>query len=253
MGQKVNPVGLRLGINKTWDSRWYSGKSYGSQLQEDLKIRTYIFENLTQAGISRVVIERPAKKARVSIYTARPGVLIGKKGADLDKLKDKLSKFTSAEVSLNIIEVRKPELDAKIIADGIAQQIERRVSFRRAMKRAQQTAMRLGALGIRVNCSGRLGGAEIARMEWYIEGSVPLHTLRSDIDYATGTARTTYGAIGIKVWVYKGLILEHDPLAHEKRNQENVRESNNREQGGREAPKEPSPRENRSKSHKSKG
>lgn len=217
MGQKINPIGLRLGINKTWDSRWYSGKSYGSLLQEDLKIRTYVFENMSQAGISKVVIERPAKKARINIYTARPGVLIGKKGADLDKLKDRLSKFTKSEVSLNVIEVRKPELDAKIVADAVAQQIERRVSFRRAMKRAQQTAMRLGAQGIRINCGGRLGGAEIARTEWYIEGSVPLHTLRSDIDYAIARASTTYGIIGIKVWIYKGQILEHDPMAHERR------------------------------------
>lgn len=217
MGQKVNPVGLRLGINKTWDSRWYSDKAYGKLLQEDIKIREFIFKNMTQAGIARVVIERPAKKVCVNIHTARPGVLIGKRGADLDKLKARIATMTSAEVAINIIEVRKPELDAKIVADGIAQQIERRVSFRRAMKRAQQTAMRLGALGIRVNSSGRLGGAEIARMEWYIEGSVPLHTLRSDVDYATSTARTTYGAIGIKVWIYKGQIREHDPLASEKR------------------------------------
>ncbi len=222
MGQKVNPIGLRLGINKTWDSRWFSSKSYGSMLHEDLKIRSYIHENLKQAGVSKVVIERPAKKARVNIYTARPGVLIGKKGADLDKLKEKLSKFTQSELTINVVEVRKPELDAKIIADGIAQQIERRVSFRRAMKRAQQTAARLGALGTRVNCSGRLAGAEIARVEWAIEGSVPLHTLRSDIDYALSEALTTYGIIGIKVWVYKGQILEHDPMAHEKRNSDNV-------------------------------
>ena len=230
MGQQVNPIGLRLGINKTWDSRWYSDRSYGSLLQEDLKIRDYIVKNAAQAGIARVVIERPAKKARINIYTARPGVLIGKKGADLDKLKDRLSKFTSSEVSLNIIEVRKPELDAKIVADGIAQQLERRVTFRRAMKRAQQTAMRLGALGVRVNCSGRLGGAEIARMEWYIEGSVPLHTLRSDVDYATSTAHTTYGTIGVKVWIYKGQILDHDPMANEKRNSENVAPRETKEQ-----------------------
>lgn len=220
MGQKVNPVGLRLGINKTWDSRWFSGKSYGSLLQEDLKIRKHVYEKLAHAGISRVVIERPAKKARINIYTARPGVLIGKKGADLDKLKVDLSRFTQSEISLNVVEVRKPEIDAKLIAEGIAQQIERRVSFRRAMKRAMQTAQRLGAQGIRVNCSGRLAGAEIARTEWYIEGSVPLHTLRSDIDYALGEALTTYGKIGIKVWVYKGQILEHDPMAQDKRNNE---------------------------------
>jgi len=229
MGQKINPIGLRLGINKTWDSRWFSGKAYGDLLQEDLKIRTYILENLKPAGISKVVIERPAKKARINIHAARPGVLIGKKGTDLDKLKAKLSQFTKSEVSLNIVEVRKPELDAKLIADGIAQQLERRVSYRRAMKRGMQSAMRLGALGIRVNCSGRLGGAEIARMDWYIEGSVPLHTLRSDIDYALGEAKTTYGIIGIKVWVYKGQILEHDPMAQDKRSQEHT---TNRQQQG---------------------
>jgi small subunit ribosomal protein S3 len=217
MGQKVNPIGLRLGINKTWDSRWYSKTQYGELLHQDIAIRKFVYKNLAQAGISRVVIERPAKKARLNIYTARPGVLIGKKGADIEKLKTSLSKFTSAEVSINIIEVRKPELDAKLIAESIAQQLERRVSFRRAMRKAMQTAMRLGALGIRVGCAGRLGGAEIAREEWYVEGSVPRHTLRSDIDYSRGEAKTTYGIIGIKVWVYKGQILEHDPMAQDKR------------------------------------
>lgn len=218
MGQKVNPIGLRLGINKTWDSRWYSEKDYATQLHQDLKIRQYVYDNLKQAGISKVVVERPAKKARLSIYTARPGVLIGKKGSDIEKLKAKLSEIAKTEVAINIIEVRKPELDARLIADSIAQQIERRVSFRRAMKRAMQSAMRLGAQGIRINCSGRLGGAEIARMEWYREGRVPLHTFRSDIDYGLGVAKTTYGTCGIKVWVYKGEILEHDPMAHDKRN-----------------------------------
>ena len=222
MGQKVNPIGLRLGINKTWDSRWFSGKDYGKLLHEDIAIRKYVQTALVQAGISKVIIERPAKKARLSIYTARPGVLIGKKGADIEKLKQKLSAIAKVEVSINIVEVRKPELDAKLIAEGIAQQIERRVSFRRAMKRAMQSAMRLGAIGIRVNCSGRLGGAEIARMEWYREGRVPLHTLRSDIDYGTGTAKTTYGTFGIKVWVYKGEIKEHDPMAQDKKTNEYV-------------------------------
>ncbi len=177
---------------------------------------------MSQAGISKVIIERPAKKARLNIYTARPGILIGKKGADIEKLKQKLTSIAKVEVAINIVEVRKPELDAKLIAEGIAQQIERRVSFRRAMKRAMQSAMRLGALGIRVNCSGRLGGAEIARMEWYREGRVPLHTLRSDIDYGTGTAKTTYGTCGIKVWVYKGEIKEHDPMAQDKKTNEYV-------------------------------
>ena len=217
MGQKVNPISLRLGINKTWDSRWYAEKDYAELLHQDFAIRKYLMENLQQAGISKVVIERPAKKARLSIYTARPGVLIGKKGADIEKLKQKLSEISKTEVTINIVEVRKPELDAKLMADGIAQQIERRVSFRRAMKRAMQSAMRLGALGVRINCSGRLGGAEIARMEWFREGRVPLHTFRSDIDYGLGVSKTTYGTCGIKVWVYKGEILEHDPMAHEKR------------------------------------
>ncbi len=218
MGQKVNPIGLRLGINKTWDSRWYSEKDYSSLLAQDFAIRKYVHDNLQQAGISRVVVERPAKKAKLNIYTARPGVLIGKKGADIDKLKSKLSAIAKTDVTINIVEVRKPELDARLVAEGIAQQIERRVSFRRAMKRAMQSALRLGALGIRVNCSGRLGGAEIARMEWYREGRVPLHTFRSDIDYGLGVAKTTYGTIGIKVWIYKGEILEHDPMANDKKN-----------------------------------
>lgn len=217
MGQKVNPIGLRLGINRTWDSRWFASKEYARYLHQDFEIRAHIFKALAQAGISKVVIERPAKKIRVNIYAARPGVLIGKKGADIDKLKQTLSKMTSGDVAVNIVEVRKPELDSKLVADGIAQQIERRVSFRRAMKRGMQTAMRQGALGIRVNTSGRLGGAEIARIEWYREGRVPLHTLRSDIDYATGVAKTTYGTVGIKVWIYKGDIKEHDPMAQDKK------------------------------------
>jgi small subunit ribosomal protein S3 len=217
MGQKINPVGLRLGINRTWDSRWFARKEYGNLLHEDLRLRKYLMTRLNQAGISKVVIERAAKKARVTIHTARPGVVIGKKGADIEKLRLDVSKMTSSEVSLNIVEIRKPELDAKLIADGIAQQLERRVAFRRAMKRAVQSAMRLGAGGIRINCSGRLGGAEIARMEWYREGRVPLHTLRADVDYGTGTAKTTYGTCGVKVWVFKGEILAHDPMASEKR------------------------------------
>jgi len=217
MGQKVNPIGFRIGINKTWDSRWFSDKEYANFLHQDFAIREYVEKNFAQAGISRVVIERPSKKARVSIHAARPGVLIGKKGADIEKLKKTIGTLANAEAAINIVEVRKPELDAKLVAEGIAQQIERRVSFRRAMKRAMQTAMRMGALGIRVNSSGRLSGAEIARMEWYREGRVPLHTLRSDIDYGTATAKTTYGAIGIKIWIYKGVIKEHDPMIHDKR------------------------------------
>ncbi|GEQ99178.1 30S ribosomal protein S3 [Iodidimonas gelatinilytica] len=221
MGHKVNPIGLRLGVNRTWDSRWYADRGeYGKLLHEDLKIREYIKDRLAQAGVSRIVIERPAKKPRVSVYSARPGVIIGKKGADIDKLRSDLSKLTGQETTLNIVEIRKPEIDATLIAEGIAQQLERRVAFRRAMKRAVQSAMRLGALGIRVNAGGRLGGAEIARTEWYREGRVPLHTLRADIDYGTAEAKTAYGICGIKVWVFKGEIMEHDPYAQEKRLQD---------------------------------
>lgn len=217
MGQKVNPIGLRLGINRTWDSRWYADNAYGDQLHEDLRLREYVMKELSAAGISKVVIERPSKKIRVTIHSARPGVIIGKKGADIEKLRLKLCQMSGTEVSLNILEVRKPEIDGQLIADNIAAQLERRVAFRRAMKRAVQSAMRLGAKGIRINCSGRLGGAEIARTEWYREGRVPLHTLRADIDYATSTAHTTYGACGVKVWVYKGDIMAHDPMASERR------------------------------------
>ena len=221
MGQKVNPIGLRLGINRTWDSRWYAGKKeYGKLLQEDIKIRDYLSDKLKAAGVSRVIIERPHKKCRVTIHTARPGVIIGKKGADIETLRKKLAAFTKSELHLNIVEVRKPELDAQLVAESITQQLERRVSFRRAMKRAVQNAMRMGALGIRVNVGGRLGGAEIARTEWYREGRVPLHTLRADIDYAVHEAKTAYGIIGVKVWIFKGEILEHDPQAHDRRMQE---------------------------------
>ncbi|WP_374376509.1 30S ribosomal protein S3 [Dongia sp.] len=221
MGQKVNPIGLRVGINRTWDSRWFADRDYAQLLHEDLRLKKFLIERLNQAGVARVVIERPAKKARVTIHTARPGVVIGKKGADIEKLRGELSKMTGSEVSLNIVEIRKPEIDAKLIADNIAQQLERRVAFRRAMKRAVQSAMRLGALGIRINCSGRLGGAEIARMEWYREGRVPLHTLRAEIDFGEGTAKTTYGTCGVKVWVFKGEIMGHDPMAMDKRSMEN--------------------------------
>ncbi|MET4700892.1 small subunit ribosomal protein S3 [Constrictibacter sp. MBR-5] len=218
MGQKVNPIGLRLGINRTWDSRWFAGKDYGTLLHEDLRLRKYLFERLRQAGISRVVIERPAKKPRITIHTARPGVVIGKKGADIEKLRQKLGQMSNGrEVVLNIVEIRKPEIDAKLVAENIAQQLERRVAFRRALKRAVQSAMRLGALGIRINVGGRLGGAEIARSEWYREGRVPLHTLRADIDFGYATAKTTYGTCGVKVWVFKGEILAHDPMAQDKR------------------------------------
>jgi small subunit ribosomal protein S3 len=217
MGQKVNPIGLRLGINRTWDSRWFSRKEYANQLLDDLGLRKFLAGRLGQAAVSRVLIERAAKKTRITLHSARPGVIIGKKGVDIDKLRADIAKITKSEVSLNIVEIRKPEIEAKLIAEGIAQQLERRVAFRRAMKRAVQSAMRFGAQGIRINCSGRLGGAEIARMEWYREGRVPLHTLRADVDFGTGTAKTTYGACGVKVWVFKGEVLTHDPMAQDKR------------------------------------
>jgi small subunit ribosomal protein S3 len=220
MGQKVNPIGLRVGINRTWDSRWYADKDYGEMLHEDLKIRGFLEKRLSQAGVARIVIERPAKKARVTIHTARPGVVIGKKGADIEKLRGDLSRLTDSEVAINIVEIRKPEIEAQLVAETIAQQLERRVAFRRAMKRAVQSAMRLGALGIRIVCGGRLGGAEIARTEWYREGRVPLHTLRADVDYGCTTARTAYGTCGVKVWVFKGEIMEHDPMAQDRRRAE---------------------------------
>ncbi len=221
MGNKINPIGLRLGINRTWDSRWYaSGSAYGNLLLEDLEMRKMLEKRLAGAGISRIIIERPAKKARITIHSARPGVVIGKKGADIEKLRSDVSKMTASEVSLNIVEVRKPEIDANLVAENIAQQLERRVGFRRAMKRAVQSSMRLGAQGVRVMCGGRLGGAEIARTEQYHEGSVPLHTLRADVQYGTATAQTTYGACGVKVWIYRGDIMEHDPMAQDRRIEE---------------------------------
>jgi small subunit ribosomal protein S3 len=221
MGHKVNPIGMRLQVNRTWDSRWYADtKEYGDLLLEDIKIREFIEEECKQAGVSKIIIERPHKKCRVTIHTARPGVIIGRKGSEIEVLRKKLAAMTDSELHLNIVEVRKPELDAALVAESIAQQLERRVSFRRAMKRAVQNAMRMGALGIRVNVAGRLGGAEIARTEWYREGRVPLHTLRADIDYALAEASTPYGIIGIKVWIFKGEIMEHDPSARDRRNQE---------------------------------
>ena len=216
MGQKVNPIGLRLGIVRTWDSRWYADDNYSTLLHEDLLIRRFLQERLIQAGVSRVVIERPAKKARITIHTARPGVVIGKKGADIEKLRNDIAKVTGADVHLNIVEIRKPEIDAQLVADNVAQQMERRVSIRRAMKRVVQSAMRLGALGIRINCAGRLGGAEIARAVWYHEGRVPLHTLRAHVDYGFSEGQTTYGICGVKVWIFKGEIMEHDPMALDK-------------------------------------
>ena len=223
MGQKVNPISLRLGINRTWDSRWYAeGENYGTMLHEDLKIRTELLKSLKSAAVSRVVIERPSKKMRVTIYSARPGVIIGKKGADIDKLRQKIARMapSAGDVSLNIVEIKKPEIDAQLVADNVAQQLERRVAFRRAMKRVMQNALRLGALGIRINSAGRLGGAEIARTEWYREGRVPLHTLRANVDYGEATAFTTYGACGVKVWIYKGEIMTNDPMALDKQAQD---------------------------------
>lgn len=208
MGQKVNPIGFRLGVTKTWDTRWYADKSYRDLLYEDIKLREWLTKRLASASVAKIVIERPAKKARINIHTARPGIIIGKKGADIEKLKEDIQKVTKSEVQLNIVEVRKPEIDAQLVSENVAQQLERRVGFRRAMKRAVTSAMRLGALGIRINCAGRLGGAEIARTEWYREGRVPLHTLRADIDLGFSQANTTYGVIGVKVWVFKGEIID---------------------------------------------
>ena len=205
MGQKVNPIGLRLGINRGWDSIWFSKKNnYGKFLIEDYKIREYVKKNVVNSGVSNVLIERTSKKCIVSIYTSRPGFVIGKKGSDIDKIKKNLSKISSTEVSLNIKEVKKPELNSYLVAENIAQQLVKRIAFRKTMKRAMQSALRLGAKGIRICLSGRLGGNEIARTEWIREGSVPLHTFRSDIDYAEAEALTTYGIIGVKVWIYKG-------------------------------------------------
>ncbi len=216
MGQKVNPHGIRLGINKTWSSRWFSKSEYSKLLHQDLEIKKYVEQKLKNASISKVNIERAAKKLRIAIYSSRPGIIIGKKGADIESLKNKLAKLSNLEVFLDIKEIRKPEVEAKLVAENIASQLEKRVSFRRAMKKAVQSSMRLGAKGVKVLCSGRLGGAEIARTEKYHEGSVPLHTLRNDIDYATAEAETTYGICGIKVWINKGEILNKDPYASEK-------------------------------------
>lgn len=207
MGQKVHPVGFRLGTIKTWDSRWFAGKNYANQLHEDLEIRKFLNKRLKNAQVSRIIIERPANKARVFVYAARPGMIIGKRCAGLDDLRAELTKVTNTEVFLNIIEIRKVELDAKLVAENIAAQLEKRVSFRRAMKKAVQSTMRAGALGVRISCAGRLGGADMGRREWYREGRVPLHTLRADIDYGTTTAHTTYGTIGVKCWIFKGEVL----------------------------------------------
>ena len=219
MGQKVNPIGLRLGINRSWDSVWFAKKNeYGKYLIEDYKIRKYIKKNIINSGVSQVLIERTSKKCIVSIYTSRPGFVIGKKGSDVDKIKKNLSKISSGEISLNIKEIKKPELNAYLVAENIAQQLVKRIAFRRAMKRAMQSSLRLGAKGIRVCLSGRLAGNEIARTEWLREGSVPLHTFRADVDYAEAEALTTYGIIGVKVWIYKGEVLLKDSNNNKKEN-----------------------------------
>jgi len=217
MGQKVNPNGFRLGVNRTWSSRWFSRSNYAKFLHQDLEIKSYVQKKLKNASIAKINIERAAKKIRISIFSSRPGIIIGKKGADIEELKNKLTKLSNLDVFLDIKEIRKPEVEAKLVAENIATQLEKRVSFRRAMKKSVQSSMRLGAKGVKVLCSGRLGGAEIARNEKYNEGSVPLHTLRSDIDYATAEAETTYGIVGIKVWINKGIILKKDPYASEKK------------------------------------
>lgn len=210
MGQKVNPIGLRLGVIKTWESRWYAGKKYADYILEDFNIRKFIKKKLYHAGISKVEIERSSKRVRLRIFTARPGIVIGKKGSEIDSLKKELEKMLSHEVMIDIQEVRKPETDAQLVAENVALQIVRRVAFRRAMKRSVSSAIRFGAKGVKIICSGRLGGAEMARTEWYREGRVPLHTLRADIDYGVTQARTTYGIVGVKVFIFKGEILKKD-------------------------------------------
>jgi small subunit ribosomal protein S3 len=215
LGQKVNPIGLRLGIVKTWESRWYGGKNYAEYILEDHKLRKFIKEKLYHAGVSRIEIERSSKRVRLRIYSSRPGIVIGKKGAEISQLKKEIEKLTDREILIDIQEIRKPEIDAQLVAENVALQIERRVAFRRAMKRGVSSAMRFGALGVKIICAGRLGGAEMARTEWYREGRVPLHTLRADIDYGFVEARTTYGVIGVKVFIFKGEILKKDEEQYE--------------------------------------
>jgi small subunit ribosomal protein S3 len=240
MGHKVHPTGIRLGISKDWNSKWYANKrEYAQYLSADLKVRELLHKRLAQAGVSKIQIERPAKTARITIHTARPGVVIGKKGEDIEKLRKDVTKMMGVPAHINVAEVRKPEIDAQLVAESIAQQLERRIMFRRAMKRSVGNAMRLGALGIKINVGGRLNGAEIARSEWYREGRVPLHTLRADIDYGFAEAKTTYGIIGIKVWIYKGEIF--DLHAANQETKEEAREAG----GGRERREPREPREHR--------
>lgn len=211
MGQKVHPYGFRLGFNKTWHSRWYADKKYGEFVHEDITLRRKLKERLSHAGISRIEIERAANNLKINIHTSRPGIIIGRRGSEVDKLRDDIQKQTGREVFINIMEIQKPELDATLVAESIAIQLQKRIAFRRAMRKAMESATRFGAQGIKVMCGGRLGGHEIARSEWYLEGRLPLHTLRSDIDYGTAISRTTYGVIGVKVWIYKGET--HEPKA----------------------------------------
>jgi len=220
MGHKVHPTGIRLGISKDWNSKWYANKrEYAQYLTADLKVREMLHKKLAQAGVSKILIERPAKSARITIHTARPGVVIGKKGEDIEKLRKDVSKMMGVPAHINVAEVRKPEIDAQLVAESIAQQLERRIMFRRAMKRSVGNAMRLGALGIKINVAGRLNGAEIARSEWYREGRVPLHTLRADIDYGFAEAKTQYGIIGIKVWIYKGEVFDLHAASQESKDE----------------------------------
>jgi small subunit ribosomal protein S3 len=213
MGQKVHPVGFRLGVIKTWESRWFSKKNYAALLHEDIKIRKIVKERLMHAGVAKIEIERAGQKAKINIHTARPGIIIGKKGAEVDKLKKDLEALTGKQIYINIQEIRRPELDAQLVAENIALQLERRIAFRRAMKKAVTSALRLGAQGIKITCAGRLAGGEIARTEWYREGRVPLHTLRADIQYGFFEAKTTMGQIGVKVWIYKGDVLQQPTAA----------------------------------------
>jgi len=234
MGHKVNPIGIRLGISKDWNSKWFAGKrQYALNLVSDLKVRELLKKKLAQAGVSKILISRPQKNADITIFTARPGVVIGKKGEDIEKLRREVSAIMGVDAHINVSEVRKPELDAQLVAESIAQQLERRIMFRRAMKRSVQNAMRLGALGIKVNVAGRLNGAEIARSEWYREGRVPLHTLRADVDYGLAEAHTTYGVIGVKVWIYKGEIFDFASIGQAKEEDRNEGPSPRRERGNR--------------------
>jgi len=247
MGHKVHPTGIRLGISKDWNSKWYANKrEYAGYLTADLKVRELLHKRLAQAGVSKIQIERPAKSARITIHTARPGVVIGKKGEDIEKLRKDVSKMMGVPAHINVAEVRKPEIDAQLVAESIAQQLERRIMFRRAMKRSVGNAMRLGALGIKINVAGRLNGAEIARSEWYREGRVPLHTLRADIDYGFAEAKTTYGIIGIKVWIYKGEVFDlHAANQETKEEGREAPRGERRERGEREPREHREPREAR--------